>query len=334
MRFTLNGTVYDIDPGQARARLAGHPSEPLQTHWVELDGQRWPPKQALEVIVGAQRAGFTSHRASDILSGLGFATSRDRAPSMVGDAEASVTKPAAEAVSVRTRDKLHAAVDRLADFMDGLALTARVATVEAALVGADSDTVAGITRENEIGSETLQAALAVRASFGRVSDVIHALVITLALPRILLPGETIDVRPSLAAGNDPSRKFDLETNKRVAEFKVSAWTGTDAMRKRGTFVDLVHVALDETGRDKYVYVLGEQPKRFLETTISTAAWGFNRKSALQRDAFEERWGPATGIAISDFRRTHAKDVNIVNLYDVLPELRDLGDSPFSQHEKP
>ena len=105
------------------------------------------------------------------------------------------------------------------------------------------------------------------------------------------------------------------------------------MRKRGTFVDLVHVALDETGRDKYVYVLGEQPKRFLEHTISTAAWGFTRKSALQRDAFEERWAPLP-TSRSTLRRTHAKDVNIVNLYDVLPELLSQDISGFSQHEEP
>src|SRR6476661_5767822 len=107
MRFTLNGTVHDIEPEQARARLAGHPPEPLQTHWVELDDQRWPPKQALEVILGVQRAGFTTHRASDILRGLGFATSRDRVPSRAGGALASMTKPAEEAMSIQSRATLH-----------------------------------------------------------------------------------------------------------------------------------------------------------------------------------------------------------------------------------
>ena len=77
MRITLNGAVHEIEPGQARARLAGHPAEPIQTHWVEMDDRRWPPKQALEVILGVQRADFTSHRASDILKSLGFRTSRD-----------------------------------------------------------------------------------------------------------------------------------------------------------------------------------------------------------------------------------------------------------------
>lgn len=40
MRITLNGIVHDIDPHAARVRLAGHPPEPLQTHWVEMDGRR------------------------------------------------------------------------------------------------------------------------------------------------------------------------------------------------------------------------------------------------------------------------------------------------------
>lgn len=307
MQFRLNGDDFDIDPADARSRLAGHPAEPIQTHWVELDGRQWPPKQALEVITGVQRAGFTSHRASDILSRLGFATSRDggRGASRTPSAPGPAARPAP------SREVLRDAVEHLADFMDGLPLTTRVASLEAALLGSDSSSVAAIADDNDIAASTLSAALAVRDAFGRVSDVIHALVITLALPRILEPGETVTVRPSLAAGNDPGRKFDLETDRRVAEFKVSGWTGTDAMRKRGTFVDLVHVALDESPRAKYVYVLGDAPRRFLETTTSSVAWGFNRKSALQRAAFEERWGPAESISIAEFRRTHARAVQIV-----------------------
>ena len=220
-----------------------------------------------------------------------------------------------------SRESLRGAVEHLADFMDGQPLTTRVADLESALHQVGAADVAAVAQDHELDIATLTAALTVRAAFGRVSDVIHALVITLALPRILNPGEVVTVRPSLAAGNDPTRQFDLETDQRVAEFKVSAWTGADAMRKRGAFVDLVHVALDETERTKYVYVLGEAPGRFLETSISSAAWGFTRKSALQRLRFEQRWGPAEAISIADFRATHAHHVQVVDLYDVLPELR-------------
>jgi hypothetical protein len=316
MRFTLNGNEYDVDPSDAKARLRGHPPEPIQVHWVEVEGRRWPPKQALEVISGVQRAEYTTHRASDLLYRLGFATSRH---SQSVRPQTSTSTPPARTTTLR--DGLRDAVDHLADFMAGLPLTSRVASLEDALVGADGASAATIADDSDVAAQTLEAALVVRDTFGRVSDVIHALVITLALPRILEPDEFITVRPSLAAGNDPSRKFDLETNKCVAEFKVSGWTGADAMRKRGAFVDLVHVALDESSREKYVYVLGDGSRRFLEGTSSSAAWGFNRKSSLQRDTFEARWGPAENITISDFRRIHASDVRIVDLYDVLPELR-------------
>jgi hypothetical protein len=282
-------------------------------------GRRWPPKQALEVVSGVHRSGFSSHRASDILSRLGFATSRDRGNSG-GKLAAGAQGGRRSERPAPSRTVLREAVEHLADFMDGLPLTTRVATLEDALLGADLTSVAAVAEENDVAADTLGAALTVRDAFGRVSDVIHALLITLALPRILEPGETVTVRPSLAAGNDPGRKFDLETDRRVAEFKVSGWTGSDAMRKRGTFVDLVHVALDESPREKYVYVLGDAPKRFLETTTSSAAWGFTRKSALQRNAFEKRWGSAESISIAEFRRDHASTVHIVDLYEVIPEL--------------
>ncbi len=245
MRIVLNGEAYEIDAHAARARLGGHPPEPIQTHWVEMDGQRWPPKQALEVILGVQRAAFTTYRASDILRRIGLVTSREEA----SRGPTPRRLPTTEAILVpngHSRENLPTAVEHLAGFMDRLPLTTRVAGIEHALLHSDKESVVAIAHDHDIDLATLTSALTVRRAFGRVNDVIHALVITLALPRILESGETLTVRPSLAAGNDPSRKFDLETSLRVAEFKVSAWAGADAMRKRGVFVDLVHVALDGT----------------------------------------------------------------------------------------
>lgn len=107
--------------------------------------------------------------------------------------------------------------------------------------------------------------MVVRERIGRVSDVIHAAAIGLSLPVLLQPGEEVITRPSLAAGNDISRPFDLETNCRVAEFKLSRWTGSDAMRKRRTFKDLVHLAAEGSSRAAELYVLGDKPIHFLQT---------------------------------------------------------------------
>lgn len=245
MRFTVSGHVLDLDPVSARARLAGHPPEPIQVHWVALDGQRWPPKQALEIICGLQRSAYISLQALGVLRRLGFETSEWLATprvSAAGDVAAVISAEVSPQDAATLRVQLREAVEVLADFMGSQKLTDRISSLELQLVGASIDEVVGIVEVAGVSRDTLKAALTVRSTMGRLNDVVHATVIALSLQRILEPGESVSNRPSLAAGNDPSRKFDLETTHRVAEYKVSVWRGADAMRKRGAFADLVNLA--------------------------------------------------------------------------------------------
>ena len=323
MRCTVSGHVLELDPDAARARLAGHPPEPLNVHWVDFDGRRWPPKQALEVISGIQRASYTAHQALSVLRRLGFETSEwqgNRSPHGGPSAEEDVAQEPDDAAALRER--LHEAVESLADFMGGQCLTKRISTLEGQLVDAGRDVVETIADEAEVTVGMLGAALTVRSSLGRLNDVIHAAVITLALPHILEEGETIKKRPSLAAGNNPTQLFDLETSHRVAEFKVSVWRGADAMRKRGAFADLVHLALDDSARRKQLFVVGDAPRAFLEKTTSSSRWGLTRGSAKLRDRFEARFG-SVDIPISTFRATEAADIEIIDLNTVIPGLAEL-----------
>lgn len=328
MQFVVSGHRLDIEPDVARSRLPGHPPEELHTHWVEFDGRRWPPKQALEVITGLQRASYSARQALSVLRRLGFETSEWRNPpkSACRGAAHMATERAEDADesedAAHLRERLHAAVEGLADFMDGKPLTSRIAALETDLISKNVDEVTQIADDADITTELLASALAVRSSLGRLNDVIHAAVITLSLPHILEPDETIANRPSLAAGNDPTRPFDLETSHRVAEFKVSVWRGADAMRKRGAFADLVHLALDESGRRKQLYVVGAAPGAFLDKTVSPARWGLTRGSAALSQKFEERYG-SLEIPISEFRRDHAGDVEIVDLNEIIPGLSEL-----------
>ena len=66
----------------------------------------------------------------------------------------------------------------------------------------------------------LEAALLIRRDLGRLNDLVHATAISLALPIILEPGERLMNRPSLAAGSDSTRLFDVETDRRVAELDL------------------------------------------------------------------------------------------------------------------
>ena len=142
-------------------------------------------------------------------------------------------------------------------------------------------------------------------------------VISLALPRILEEGETIINRPSLGPGNESSRPFDLETDRRIAEFKVAVWSGGDRMRQRGVTADLVHLAMDESDRRPELRVAGTAPLRFLQTSTSTVNDLLSRSSRHLRDRFEARYG-ANGIPLRTFTAQHAAHVRLHNIAEALP----------------
>lgn len=182
---------------------------------------------------------------------------------------------------------LEAAAGALAQFIQDKPLTAKIADIEHDLEGSSRSDVEAIVSACGISPDLLRGALLVRGRLGRINDLIHAAGVSLALPELIEPGEVLR-RPSLAAGNDPSRPYDVETDLRVAEFKLARWDGSDAMRKRQVFKDLVHLAADKSGRRAELYVLGERPLRFLRATRSPASWGLDRFPAA-RELFTKRF---------------------------------------------
>ncbi|WP_130439078.1 hypothetical protein [Kribbella rubisoli] len=77
MRFTLDGLQFELTAEQVRARLASCEPAEIRQHWVEVDGRRWPVKQALAIATGVDRSRFVSTTARRHLGRLGFATSED-----------------------------------------------------------------------------------------------------------------------------------------------------------------------------------------------------------------------------------------------------------------
>jgi len=210
------------------------------------------------------------------------------------------------------------AVERLASFLRVGPLTAAIAHLENSLVGKDGSGVKTVTRLSGVNTELLTAAITVRRGLGRMNDLIHAAAIVLVLPRVLEEGEKVSNRPSLAAGNDPTRPYDLETNRRVAEFKLSYWTGSDAGRKRQTFKDLVHLAADTSGRQPELFIVGDRPERFLRSSRAKAAWALDRWAVMQ-ELFAERFG-SLEMSVADFTRGPGARVQITDLTKVLPSL--------------
>ena len=290
--------------------------EPIREHWADIGGVRYPPKQAYQLISDLPRSSFTSHTALARLRRIGFTTSVYQA--RIGEQHTETdTDP-----STPEGDYTHlsASFSTLLDFLTTNQLTEHLSSAESAFAGSDTIGCADIVERFHFSEDLLDAALAVRQHVGRLNDVIHATVIARCLPLILEPGETVRARPSLGAGNDPSRPFDVETDRRIAEFKVSQWKGADTMRKRGVFADLVHLALDPTERRAQMFVVGALPKKFLVASRSTAEWALGRSSPHTRHRFEEKFGPAGQFTVAEFTAGPAAHIEIIDIATLVPSL--------------
>lgn len=74
--MTISGHQYSLDSWSVEAALQGALPEPIQEHFVVINGRRWPPKQVLAVVTGLDRADFTTHHARRVLTRLGFPAGR------------------------------------------------------------------------------------------------------------------------------------------------------------------------------------------------------------------------------------------------------------------
>ncbi|SFL37673.1 hypothetical protein [Geodermatophilus ruber] len=328
MRFRLNGVDHDLEVDGVRNALRGGAPDGIQDHWVEVDGIRWPPKHALSVAAGIDRGDFTSRMALRQFQRLGFPTSQWSGGPGRSRPTSSPHERSPTGLSKRTTPtRLHvdaadsaAAFAMLVGFLSS-GLTECISQAEAALDGADGVEAAAIVERFGMTEELLASALLVRQQAGRLNDVVHATTIVQLLPTLLEPGECVRVRPSLGAGNDSSRPFDLETDRRIAEFKLSFWKGADAMRMRGVFADLVHLAMDDSGRRAQLFVVGARPIHFLRTGSSSAEWALGRSSPRLRARFAEHFGDPS-IAVRDFSNGPASHVELIDLTRLVPVLAD------------
>lgn len=74
--MTVSGHQYSLDSWNIEAALQGALPEPIQEHFVVINGRRWPPKQVLALVTGLDRADFTTHHARRMLTRLGFPAGR------------------------------------------------------------------------------------------------------------------------------------------------------------------------------------------------------------------------------------------------------------------
>lgn len=208
-----------------------------------------------------------------------------------------------------------AAFEILDRFLQQNPLTAAVARLESTLANTAATDAAQLADQTEFTSELIEAALIVRGRVGMLDSVIHAAVITQTLPFILGDGEHLTKRPSLAAGNDATRIYDLETNVRVAEFKVAQWNGSDGVRQRGVVADLVGLAMDPTPRQRQLFVVGDRPRYFLQTSRRRVA------KVLSKSSMRVRLADFVDDAITVAELTRDSGVEIIDLTQWFPRLK-------------
>lgn len=312
MEFTLNGHVRSLDAQTVLARVPAAPPDPIRTHWVEVEGRRWPPKQAFRVATGITDEPFISHFALRLFQKLGFLTSP--IPGDVLPPESTPMKGEFPETAL-TPNQAAAAFARVDEFLASGSLTASIALLEARLMDADSKGAAAVLHTSGLDEDLVDSALIVRRSVGMIDTLIHAAVITQVLPRILEPGENVSKRPSLGAGNDADRNYDLETTNRIAEFKLSSWKGADGGRQRGLFADVVGLSLDVTDRRRQVFVVGDRPVHFLTTSDRNAAKTLSKAALKLRTPA----GLTDEMTVAQF--TRAAGVEVVDLRTLIPKLR-------------
>jgi hypothetical protein len=218
---------------------------------------------------------------------------------------------------VSTTEDLPAQLAVVGAFLDRAPLRSTVAGLEVALTGCGPTEAAEVAVTHGVTVQLLRSAIAARDAFGKLSDLIHAAAIALALPHILEPGETL-VRPSLAAGNTPERLYDVETDRRVAEFKLARWDGNDGGRQQPTVKDLVRLAADTSGRNAELYLRGTRPIMWLRTTRSTVRQQLRRYRS-ELTAFETAFGDPN-VAISAFVAGPGAHVALIDIEQYVQDL--------------
>lgn len=208
---------------------------------------------------------------------------------------------------------LVAAASEIQRFESG-GLTSRISQLESAFQRATTGELKSRLEAVGVHDSTLAASILLKQVAGQVNVLVHALGILLCLPDLLEPDETVQY-VSLGAGNT-GRPFDLETDRRVAEFKFMNWRGADTIRQNGLFKDLYLLEAAETPKRKQMFVVGDTlPLKFLHGSRALASvMSRNRKLG---DTFTARFGTQFAT-VADYYVAHGHAVELVDLNRLFP----------------
>ncbi len=189
--------------------------------------------------------------------------------------------------------------------------------IEGAVSGLSMDDCRVFLESEGVESEAFATAMALKQLATQIDVTIHALGILLSLPHILETGETVEY-VSLGAGNT-GRKFDLETNHRVAEFKFIHWRGgSETIRQNSIFKDFYLLATHTTPKRKHLYVLSTQHvRKFLQG--GRALKNILSHNIKLHNMFFEHYG-SQYQTVGQYYAEHHNKVEIKDVSQWLPKL--------------
>jgi hypothetical protein len=204
-----------------------------------------------------------------------------------------------------TTSQLAACVAEVAKF-SGKNLASKIGELEFTFVGLDRASIEEKLRADSIDCSLLEAARAVKRAAAQIDVVLHALGILVFLPSILADGEKVESL-SLGAGSSESKRFDLETDRRIAEFTFIEWQGNDSTRLQKIFKDFFRIAEFKTGKLKELWLTDDTyVLKYLRSGSSVRSATHKHRDIWE--AFQSKY--PTIEKVSDYYRLHAGSVAI------------------------
>jgi len=180
--------------------------------------------------------------------------------------------------------------------------------------GLEKSQITGRLQTASINQELLEAVRTVKRTASQIDVVIHAIGILVLLPSILGDGEKVESL-SLGAGSSETKRFDVETDRRVAEFTFIDWRGNDNTRLQKIFKDFYRLAELQSSKIKELWLTDDS------FALKYLRGGSSVRSATHkhRDVWERFQSKYPDIErVGDYYRIHAAHV-LLKVYATRPE---------------
>lgn len=201
----------------------------------------------------------------------------------------------------------------------GADLTRRIAQLGAAAAGCSKSALNDLVGRERVSFALLRAAVNVKRAAAQIDVVVHATGMLLCLPEILGSDEVVE-SVSLGAANT-GKPFDLETDRRIAEFTFIDWKGgSGGIRPQKLFKDFYTLAEAVTQKERYLYFLGDvHPVKVFQSTSSCKA--MLQKYAPLRDECIKQYDAA--LSVHEYYERKQALVILKDLTSVAPSVAEI-----------